>query len=121
MARRVAAAADAKDQVRADADAGDAAHYRWDGDGLVLEILGKPGARRDGFVRVAGGRLSVRIAAVAEGGRATARLLAFLADEFGVARSAVELVAGAASPVKRVRVRAPALLPAGAGVRPRRS
>jgi uncharacterized protein (TIGR00251 family) len=96
-----------------------AAHFRWDGSDLVLEILGKPGARRDAFVRVAGGRLAVQIAAVAEGGRATARLLGFLAAEFGVAKSAVELVYGAASPKKQVRIRSPQRLPEAAGITPR--
>lgn len=85
----------------------------------MLELRAKPGARRDGFGRVAGSRLSVQVAAVAEDGRANARLLAYLAAEFGVARSAVELILGGSSPLKRVRIRAPCGLPAAAGVPPR--
>jgi len=97
---------------------GDAPHYRWVGEDLLLEIQGKPGARRDAFGRIAGGRLAVQVAAVAEGGRATARMLGFLADAFDVPKSAVEIVYGAASVKKQVRIRAPRRLPPAAGVAP---
>jgi uncharacterized protein (TIGR00251 family) len=97
---------------------GEPAHYRWVGEDLLLEIQGKPGARRDAFGRIAGGRLAVQIAAVAEGGKATARLLGFLAEAFDVPKSAVEIVYGAASVKKQVRVRAPKRLPPEAGVTP---
>ena len=96
----------------------DAPHFRWVGADLLLDIQGKPGARRDAFGRIAGGRLALQVAAVAEGGKATARLLAFLAEEFGVAKSAVELVYGLASVKKQVRIHAPRRLPPQAGVTP---
>jgi hypothetical protein len=96
-------------------------HWRWDGDDLLLDLQGKPGARRDGFGRVMAGRLQVQIAAAPEDGKATARLLVFLAREFGVPRAAVELRYGLASPKKCVCIRAPRLLPAAAGVPPRDS
>lgn len=97
----------------------DAPHWRWDGEDLLLDLQGKPGARRDAFGRVMAGRLQVMIAAVPEDGRATARLLAFLAEQFGVPRAAVELRYGLASPKKGVCIRAPRRLPAEAGVTPR--
>ncbi len=96
-------------------------HWRWDGETLLLELQGKPGARRDGFGRVMAGRLQVQIAAAPEDGKATARLLAFLADQFGVPRSAVLLRYGLASPKKGVAIAAPRRLPPEAGVRPRSS
>jgi uncharacterized protein YggU (UPF0235/DUF167 family) len=96
-------------------------HYRWDGDVLQLELQGKPGARRDAFGRVMAGRLQVLIAAAPADGKATARMIAFLAEAFGVPRSAVELRYGLASPKKGVAVHAPTRLPAGAGVTPRSS
>jgi uncharacterized protein len=98
-------------------DAG-ARHWRWEGEDLWLELHGKPGARRDAFGRVMAGRLQVQIAAVPEDGKATARLLAFLAEQFGVPRAAVELRYGQASPKKGVCIRAPRSLPAGAAVGP---
>ena len=67
---------------------GPGAHFRWDGPDLVLNLRGKPGARRDAFVRVQGDRLVVQIAAVAEDGKATAHLLGSLAKAFDVPRAA---------------------------------
>jgi uncharacterized protein len=98
-----------------------APHWRWDGERLHLSVLGKPGARSDAFGRVMAGQLQVRIACVAEDGKATDRLLAFLAGEFGVPRRAVTLVYGRTSPRKAVCIEAPTRLPAQAGVRPRSS
>jgi len=97
------------------------AHWRWDGDDLLLDLQGKPGARRDAFGRVMAGRLQVQIAAAPEGGKATARLLVFLAEQFGVPRAAVELRYGLASPKKGVCIRSPQRLPAEAGITPRSS
>ncbi len=92
-------------------------HYRWDGADLLLDIRGKPGARQDRFVRVSEGRLVVQIAAVAADGKATARLIMFLAQAFGVAKSSVQLVYGLASVNKQVRIVAPCKLPQEAGVK----
>lgn len=96
-------------------------HWRWDGETLLLELQGKPGARRDAFGRVMAGRLQVQVAAAPEDGKATARLLGFLAEQFGVPRSAVALRYGLASPKKGVAIDAPRRLPPEAGVRPRSS
>ncbi len=96
-------------------------HFRWAGDALRLELQGKPGARRDAFGRVMAGRLQVHIAAAAEDGKATARLIAFLAEAFDVPRAAVELRYGLASPKKGVTVHSPKRLPADAGITPRNS
>jgi uncharacterized protein YggU (UPF0235/DUF167 family) len=91
-------------------------HWRWEGDVLLIELQGRPGARRDAFDRVLGGRLRVRIAAAPERGRATARLLDFLAASFDVPRAAVELRYGETSPNKGVRVHAPRRLPPEAAI-----
>ncbi len=91
-------------------------HCRWQGPDLWLELQGRPGARRDGFGRIQGGRLQVLIAAAPEAGQATARLLAFLAEAFEVPRSAVRLRYGQSSPKKGVVVQAPRRLPAEAAI-----
>jgi len=98
--------------------AGTGLHYRWQGADLWLELQGKPGARRDAFGRVQGGRLQVQIAAAPEDGKATARLIAFLAEAFDVPRAAVVLRYGLASPKKGVTVQGPRRLPPDAGVTP---
>ncbi len=56
-----------------------------------------------------GGRLDdgswkVRLAAVAEDGKANAELIRFLAAEFGVGRDKVTIVSGAAARMKLVRI-----------------
>jgi uncharacterized protein (TIGR00251 family) len=53
---------------------------------------------------MADGSLKVKIAAVPEKGKANAELCAVLARHFGVALREVEVIAGAASTRKRVRI-----------------
>jgi hypothetical protein len=53
---------------------------------------------------MADGTLKVRIAAAPEQGRANAELCAFLAEHYGVPRSAVTILSGQASARKRVRI-----------------
>lgn len=86
--------------------------YRWDGPDLVLELKLQPRASRDGFAEPQSGRLRVRVTAPPVDGRANAHLTAWLARQFGVARSAVSIESGQTSPLKRVRVQSPARLPA---------
>jgi hypothetical protein len=50
------------------------------------------------------GAWKVRLAAVAEKGKANDELVRFLAAECGVPRAAVEIVAGATSQRKRIRI-----------------
>ena len=54
--------------------------------------------------QLADGTLKVRIAAAPEKGRANEELCEVLAAHFGVARGAVEIVSGHASPLKLVRI-----------------
>jgi uncharacterized protein (TIGR00251 family) len=74
-----------------------------------LSVRVSPGASASAIVgRMADGRLKVRVAAPAEGGRANAALVALLAERLGVARRAVVLVAGRGARDKIVEVTAPA-------------
>ncbi|MDA8390975.1 MAG: DUF167 domain-containing protein [Gammaproteobacteria bacterium] len=98
---------------KSDGDVTAKTFYFWEGDALVLDILGKPGAHQDAIGRVQGNKLKIHVAATAESGRATRHMLGFLADVFGVPRTAIEVVFGARSVHKRVRIKAPKSLPAG--------
>ena len=51
------------------------------------------------------GDWKIKVAAPPERGKANEELIRFLAEEFGVAREAVEIVAGAASHHKLIRIR----------------
>lgn len=87
------------------------APYRWDGDDLLLEIRVQPRASADGIVGIVDGRVRVRVTAPPVDDAANRRVLRMLAKEFGVARSQITLIAGAASREKRVRIAAPERLP----------
>ena len=80
---------------------------RWDGDVLVIRVLGKPGSRRDAIGEVHGAELKISVTASPTSGRATEHMLRFLAKEFGVAVSAIEVVFGQTSVHKQLRIHAP--------------
>ena len=77
---------------------------RREGADFLLQVKVRPGARQDRIRGIAGGLLLIDVAAVAEDGRATRRLLDFLAERFGVAKSGVELLSGAHARWKRLRI-----------------
>ena len=89
--------------------------YSWDGDTLVLNILGTPGAKRDVIGKVKGHQLCVSVTAVPRAGRATDHMVRFLADEFGVSVSDIQVVFGRMNVNKQLRIKAPRSLPAVIG------
>ncbi len=74
------------------------------GDGWELTLRVQPGARRAGVVGELGEALKVRVTAPADGGKANAELLRWLADHLGVPPRNVTLLTGAHSRTKRIRV-----------------
>ena len=90
--------------------------WRWEGDVLRLRCHVQPRAATDGIVGEHGGRLRVRIGAVPSEGAANQRLCRFLATEFGVAASAVQISAGHGNRFKTALVRAPRRIPPGLGI-----
>ncbi len=83
----------------------------WDGDTLVLNILGEPRAKRDAIGKVKGNQLNVSVTAVPVAGRATDHMVRFLAKEFEVKPSDIEVVFGRYSIHKQLRIRSPQNLP----------
>lgn len=70
---------------------------------LRLSVKVVPKSARNEIVEVQGdGTVRIKIAAAPEKGKANAELCEFLAREFGVARSRVEVVTGHASSRKQV-------------------
>ncbi len=90
--------------------------YAWDGEVLVLNILGKPAAARDAIGKVHGTQLKVSVTAAPEAGRATDHMLRFLAPLFGVRVADIEVVFGRENVNKQLRIRAPKRLPAVLGL-----
>ncbi|MDD4881799.1 MAG: DUF167 family protein [Gallionellaceae bacterium] len=87
----------------------------WDGDTLVLNILGQPSAKRDAIGKVKGLQLKVSVTAAPVAGRATDHMVRFLAEEFGVAVSDIVVVFGRFNVNKQLRIRSPRKLPAVIG------
>ncbi len=85
--------------------------YAWEGDTLVLNILGTPNAKRDAIGKVKGHQLCVSVTAFPRAGRATDHMVRFLADEFGVSVDDIQVVFGRMNVNKQLRIRAPRRLP----------
>ncbi len=73
--------------------------------GVVLTVKATPRARASGVAGIDGDWLRVHLQAPPVDGKANEALVRWLAGALGVPRGAVEIVAGAAARVKRVRVR----------------
>jgi uncharacterized protein (TIGR00251 family) len=89
--------------------------YSWEEDILVLNILGTPNAKKDAIGKVKGHQLCVSVKAVPRAGKATDYMVRFLAEEFGVAPNAIQVVSGRMNVNKVLRIKAPKRLPAVIG------
>jgi len=85
--------------------------FAWDGDVLVVNILGKPSASKDAIGKPFGKQLKVSVTAKPLNGKATDHMVRFLAPLFGVSVSAIEVVFGQENVNKQLRIKAPARLP----------
>ena len=91
---------------------GDVPWRRVERDGsITLAIHAQPGAKRTEVAGAHGDCLKIRLAAPPVEGRANAALIAFLAEQFGVPRSAVTLLRGEAARRKTVRIASPVARP----------
>ena len=86
--------------------------FGWDGEVLVLNVLGKPSASKDAIGKPKGTQLKISVTAAPKDGRATDYMLRFLAPLFGVAVADIEVVFGQENVNKQLRIRAPKKLPA---------
>ena len=84
----------------------------WEADTLVLNIVGRPRAKKTKIGKVIGNQLEIHVAENPVSGRATAHLVKFLAEEFQVAESAITVVFGVYNVNKQLRITAPKQLPA---------
>lgn len=84
----------------------------WDGETLVLNILGTPSAKKDAIGKAKGRQLKVSVTAAPVAGRATDHMVRFLAQEFGVAPKDIDVVFGRFNVNKQLRIKSPKRLPA---------
>jgi uncharacterized protein len=87
----------------------------WEGDTLVLNILGTPNAKRDAIGKVKGHQLCVSVTAVPCAGKATDHMVRFLAEEFGVSVADIQVVFGRMNVNKQLRIKSPQRLPSVIG------
>ena len=73
---------------------------------MTLHLKVKPGCRTDQLFYDAAGQLNAKIQVPAQGGKANAYLIEYLAKQLGVAKSGVTIVAGFTSHYKRIEVNA---------------
>jgi len=101
-----------KKKARDQAAATPRSFFYWDGETLVLNILGKPSAKQDAIGKPYGHQLKVSVTAAPRAGRATDHMVRFLAAEFGVAAGDIEVVFGRMNVNKQLRIKSPKRLPA---------
>jgi len=91
--------------------AAEATWYRWEGEALILTLRIQTRASVDAIDAAIGDALRVRLRAPPADGKANARLNAFLAKLFDVPRRQVEIIRGAHSRSKVLRIKSPVKLP----------
>jgi uncharacterized protein (TIGR00251 family) len=86
--------------------------FGWDGDVLMLNVLGKPSASKDAIGKPKGTQLKISVTAAPRDGKATDHMLRFLAPLFGVSVADIVVVFGQENVNKQLRIHAPKKLPA---------
>jgi len=84
----------------------------FEGDVLVLNVLGTPSAKRNVIGKPKGEQLKISVTAAPAHGKATDYMVAFLAREFAVKTSQIEVVFGRMNINKQLRITGPQKLPA---------
>jgi uncharacterized protein len=85
--------------------------FAWEGDVLVVNILGKPSASKDAIGKPKGTQLKISVTAAPINGKATDHMVRFLAPLFGVPVANIKVVFGQENVNKQLRITAPTKLP----------
>ncbi len=84
--------------------------YRWDKQDLLVNLLVQPKASQNKFVKLQHDAYKLNITSPPVDGKANEHLINFIAKEFGVKKSNVQIVSGMHSRRKLVRIQNPRLL-----------
>ncbi len=84
---------------------------RFEGEDVILHVLGTPGAKQDKILSIRGAELKIAVKAAAEAGKATQYMQKFLAKSFGVSKKEVELLRGLTSIHKQFKIHKPKKIP----------
>jgi len=74
------------------------------GEGVVFTAKVVPGSSRTAVAGLLGDMIKIRVAAAPEKGKANECLIAYLAQQLGVKKNAIEILSGHTNPVKQVRI-----------------
>lgn len=85
--------------------------FHFENEVLILNVLGTPSAKVDKIGKIRGYQLKIAVKAAAEDGKATDYMIKFLAKEFGVKKSDIELVFGLTSVNKQFKIVNPKKFP----------
>jgi len=85
--------------------------YSWDGETLIINVLGTPSAKRDAIGAVQGNQLKISVREAPQGGKATDYMVRFLAAEFNVSVKDIQVVSGRFNVNKQIRITNPRNLP----------
>jgi uncharacterized protein (TIGR00251 family) len=83
----------------------------WEGDTLILNVLGTPSAKMTVIGKPKGNQLKISVTATPENGKATDFMVKFLAGEFGVSSKDITVVFGQFNVNKQLRIKSPKKLP----------
>jgi len=72
--------------------------------GVVVEVLLQPRASRNELAGEQGGRLKIKVTSPPVEGMANKKLCEFLADLLGIGKQRIQVIAGQAARIKRVRI-----------------
>jgi uncharacterized protein (TIGR00251 family) len=84
----------------------------WDGDVLVLNVLGTPSSKQDAIGKPKGNQLKITVTAAPVAGKATDHMVKFLAGIFDVSTKDITVVFGRMNVNKQLRIRSPKNIPA---------
>ena len=83
----------------------------WEGDTLILNVLGTPSAKKTVIGKPKGNQLKISVTATPENGKATDFMVKFLAGEFGISTKDITVVFGQFNVNKQLRIKSPKKLP----------
>lgn len=78
---------------------------------MTLNLHVQPKAGKDEWAGLHGDRLKLRVKAAPIDGKANQQLIMFVADQFGVSKSACKLITGESGREKRVAITSPKKFP----------
>ncbi len=85
--------------------------YQWQGKDLLLKLHVQPKAKENTIVGIHGESLKIKIKAPPVDNKANKEITNYLAKEFKVSKSSVDLISGQTSREKRFLIKEPELLP----------